>query len=280
MKKILFIALIFLNINTAGAAIIHQTTFNCPGTITSSAMPSGADCSGWNNQNYGSGVCPQSQIIAAANNPLGGSNYGYRNYVANGTNGYGATPRGSCSGSDCYIRWYIRHQPGFWWKCSTPPCGDLGWDKLLYIGTVNVGFRGPDSLVLVNQSPRNDHIVNGAGWNTFNSTGAMQSNGIRLGDGNWHCLEVHMKYNGGGATGTGQLWVDGVMVLNDSNVDYGSMTTFGSFTLQDNQSEVAGASGCWYRDLDDVVVSTTYIGPIGGVTQYPPKAPTNLRITP
>lgn len=119
----------------------------------------------------------------------------------------------------------------------------------------------------------------------------------KLFDGNWHYIEQHAKLNTNSgstfnANGIYEVWIDGVRVYGRTNVVWSKngspisprsgfqYITFGGNNNNAWQSGGCSGSACeqWYA-IDDVVVSTQYIGP--GDTPPPveaPSAPTGLRV--
>lgn len=119
----------------------------------------------------------------------------------------------------------------------------------------------------------------------FNSLGM-------IGDGDWHALEFYLKNNSapGVADGEYTFWMDGEIQIEAKGLIYREAAS----TLPDdiwnfvhlggnayNPFLGAGVSGEQWYAIDDVVISTEYIGPgydISGVDVSAPAAPTGLRI--
>lgn len=97
-------------------------------------------------------------------------------------------------------------------------------------------------------------------------------------DGDWHFIEMHFKMNTNtGATfnadGVYQVWIDGEVVINRSNIVWSKNTSdtsprrgFRYVTVGGNNNNAWQTSGCsgtaceqWYA-VDNVVISTTSIG--------------------
>lgn len=88
-------------------------------------------------------------------------------------------------------------------------------------------------------------------------------------DGQWHCFEVRMKYNSNNQRdGAYQVWIDGTLWIDASNVKnrHNSNPFFSHFNLGDYSAQPTTDWSIYY---DDVVVSTSYIGP-KGTTSSPP----------
>lgn len=71
----------------------------------------------------------------------------------------------------------------------------------------------------------------------------------------WHCFEVYIDHDG--AAGTANLWIDGVLVSENTNEDTGAKTTF--FLQIGAEYDSSGVTGAIY--YDDLVIDTSrYIG--------------------
>ncbi|MCJ7817027.1 MAG: hypothetical protein MUP55_04180, partial [Candidatus Aenigmarchaeota archaeon] len=71
-----------------------------------------------------------------------------------------------------------------------------------------------------------------------------------------------MKMNSGGANGIVEYWLDGNLIGNASNIDYGG-GNFSWFMCIENAFTVKAGSPDRYIDWDDLAISTTgYIGPL------------------
>jgi hypothetical protein len=100
-------------------------------------------------------------------------------------------------------------------------------------------------------------------------------------DGVWHCMEMRVKFNSNGQRdGLIQQWMDGVEILRVTNVK----------NRHDNNSLYWGSinwfdythinTHTWYMDIDNVVISDEYIGPIGGSRGVPPGRPGEFKELP
>jgi len=103
------------------------------------------------------------------------------------------------------------------------------------------------------------------GWTQLMSHADLMTNM----DGNWHCWEFHIDLNNRLA----EFWSDGVQkaqITNWSGISSGTITRIQHFALGNTNSQ--GVSAHWqsdwgYVEVDDMVYSTTYVGPDG--TSYP-----------
>ncbi|MCJ7817138.1 MAG: hypothetical protein MUP55_04745, partial [Candidatus Aenigmarchaeota archaeon] len=114
----------------------------------------------------------------------------------------------------------------------------------------------------------------GTGWDEIMVNGPLVSgsqDGLlhRASDGQWHYFEYHFKTDTNRANGIWQLWIDGVLKVDRSDVDYiGSL--FGHVVVGSNHTPALNG-GCAYVDYDDITISTT--GPIGPVPTGPDTTP-------
>jgi hypothetical protein len=165
-----------------------------------------------------------------------------------------------------WVRFYMRYSSGFAWSPSGQPLytKDHYWNA----GGANFfifGIQGSNSWGL--------HSTNGS-TNYPSSRSWSTSQGGAVGDGQWHCYEYHGKQNG--ASGTIELWIDGVRHLLTTTADLGS-TPWSYFALGSNQSTVTGAGGSdYYTDYDDIAISTS--GRIGCLGSTVLPSPGNLRV--
>ncbi|MBI4681885.1 MAG: hypothetical protein HY757_02145 [Nitrospirae bacterium] len=142
-------------------------------------------------------------------------------------------------------------------------------------------------------------------WNSANTVsfvenhfGAINTNGSWATTQGWHCIEIHLKLASawGQDDGIYELWIDGIKQNAPTYTlpQYGYAggltkmptakigTGINYVTFSDNLDQKSGLPK-WSYWIDDVVISTSYIGPnyvIGGGSApdtMPPAAPTSLR---
>lgn len=114
-------------------------------------------------------------------------------------------------------------------------------------------------------------IYDGGPWVTV-----LDNNGLRqIWDGNWHCIEFQL----GLSNRTLNLWVDGVLIFSDMNRNWVA-TGYFDF-IQHFAIGNSGDGGTWQDswqaiEFDDLVISTTYVGPGAVVppSPDPPPSPT------
>jgi hypothetical protein len=246
----------------------------------------------------GATVCSSNgyqQISTAADHPGGTGGKGWRRWVCGATSGNtpstGSLTVNMTHTSELWIRFYMRWQPGFEWNSSAP--AGLFYQKVFYIRPMGgdgavMDLSHADNMTMTTQggggigsgtATVSANCSQRCGWNTMNPNGAMQANGVRLGDGSWHSIEVHVKDQSGSGTYDGEwdLWIDGVLKshVTGINYNYGVPSGIDSIQMMINQSTPSNPTPM-YNDIDDIEVSHTgYIGPLGPSTR--PNPPTGLR---
>ena len=108
-------------------------------------------------------------------------------------------------------------------------------------------------------------------------------------DGNWHNYEFRAKINSapGSADGMVEVWIDGVKVFSKNNVPWvlagGDMSRYWNIIDVLDNADLTAYSLADHvtqkKYLDDVVVSTSYVGPdyvIGATDSIAPAAPSGL----
>jgi hypothetical protein len=104
------------------------------------------------------------------------------------------------------------------------------------------------------------------GWDELMVNGADHGDGHKEADGEWHYMEIHVKYESslGVPDGEAEMWVDGNLIVSDSSVEFGSTSGALGFQAPNNQDS-PGVTSEMTLDHDDYALSTTgYIGPLGG----------------
>lgn len=95
--------------------------------------------------------------------------------------------------------------------------------------------------------------------------------------GTWICYEVMVKLNTPGTRdGRVAVWQDGTLIADWQNVRFRDVDTL---KIDEVQLENGGQSSSQQNDkwYDNLVIATSYIGPMASAPMYPPMAPTNLR---
>lgn len=222
----------------------------------------------------------RSTINSSGNYSGGGGGKGFRVATGDGDDVLGASPVFSLTTdqSEIWIRWYVRFPAGF------------AWQKLLYLKSIYITMSdGKQNVAFETLSSSLSLYVDG-GWHNNNRdsctcTGtdasfgwyAIQGASNPLGDGQWHCMEIHLKSNTsvGVANGVYQAWVDGVLRAHHDKVNFGTRS-FRGFNFQCNQNWPLN-NGCVFVDYDDFAFQITtpsgrdaannpMIGPLEGPT--------------
>ncbi len=142
----------------------------------------------------------------------------------------------------------------------------------------------------INYHPRNTTTYFGNG--NYGGTGKDFGDSGMIGDGNWHSWEFHVKANSavGIADGKFEAWLDGVLIVSVTDLTWSDPSSQVSPRNLWNYLQIGGnsfnawvpqsqAAEQWYA-IDDLVISTLYIGPnyiIGGGSPpdtMPPAPPT------
>jgi hypothetical protein len=102
------------------------------------------------------------------------------------------------------------------------------------------------------------------------------------GDGNWHSWELYVKLNNPAGVANGELkfWYDGILVSTKKNLNWITSGSITDTTSMWNSVSIGGNDFNPYSDnaeqwyaIDDLVISTTYIGPDGFSDKIPPDKP-------
>ena len=244
---ILFILLLFPAVGIA--ATLWSTTF---------------DCNEWEHTDSGDLSCDDlvvasdsrvgTKITTDANYSGGAGGRGMRQYLGDGNNMQtsGLVIDAFSASNTIWIRWYMRYESGFAWSNAG---GYPLYDKWLYLygsaGNLVPEFDGDE--VNVWSSYSGNHQSGLANWSTVNG-------GI-TGDGQWHLYELHIDSTS--TSGTVELWIDEVRVLNVTNYSFSSTGGYGYVVIGSNCNSPDNGLPPGYVDFDDVKISSTgYIGPI------------------
>lgn len=278
MKKIMLsiaIVLIWIGVANATITLPWSTTFHCAEWVCCSTV----NCDGfYKHGDWHSSGGHYEQITTAANYSGGGGGRGQRHWVGDGQsdNSGGLRVDFDKGYPEIWFRFYVRFQSGLTWAAP------LGFLKIAYVNVATSYYdecdwpRGwDDSGICLNGR---DHLGGvGTGWDTIMANGAIV-NGHHTSDGQWHCFEYHLKVDTNGSNGIWQLWIDGVLKVNETNMDYGG-SNFTRILFGSNHTAMANG-GDRYIDYDDIAISNTgYIGSVSPPSP-PPSPPTNLTIIP
>lgn len=256
--------LFFLGLSTSTAAMASvslpfSTSFDSSGCAEGLNLYNGASsCSGLSNGgNKATKVCTYDSVLhTSANNPLG-SGRGVSHCVDAGKNYQGGTFSVSFpKQTDLWVRAYIRFPSGFTWS-------NLQEYKLFWISDGNnyVGSQGSERIFSLYAGNTMRF------WNQYNTDGNEVVVGTTghgwniLGDGNWHYIEAHVKYNSG-SNGHEDGWLDGVQVINK---DLNMTNSSGGWASVEFMTNADSPAGSYEVQMDDVAISNTgYIGPLSG----------------
>lgn len=247
--------LVSVSIFTAASAMAtvtlpFSTSFDSSGCSEGLNLYNNASgCSGLSNGGNRNPVnCTYDSVVrATANNPIG-TGRGVAHCVDPGKNYQGGTFTVNFPmQTEFWVRFYIKYQSGFSWS-------SMDEHKLLWMdggptGKCNIFSLSGDRMRFWNQLTSPYEVVYGSsgyGWD-------------RLSDGNWHYLEVHLKY---GTNGHEDAWFDGVKVVNQ---DLNTTNSYGGWSHIEFMTNAAYPGGTYEVDIDDIAISNTgYIGPLGG----------------
>lgn len=240
------------------------------------------------------------EVLVAAQNPASSGSYGLRYPVGYRKND---SPSGISFTLDqryteLWIRWYMRFADGYRWYCGNdaaittpndpPVCrtqmkliyfdmdrGTSGawqaklhnWNNLGYLTYADGSNRGTED--------GGDEWVSW-GWDDLNATGddvvyTWNNSDHKLGDGQWHCFEIHFKYETSAGAGDGvfEFWIDDVKRYGSTSVEYGATDGILDVEFPANEDTPYNTPSNSFVDFDDIAFSATgYIGPIDATQTY------------
>lgn len=226
-----------------------------------------ADWGGWTTT---AGSC--AQINTAANFGSGAGGRGYRHWRGddhqNDDDGalymdFKSLAAGAGRQTEWWHRFVMRYQSGFAWSGSNPQYAkDVYWTPG-DTGQGEFGIQGTGWSL---------HSYGGGGTNITTTKTWAGLMGSATGDGLWHCIEFHAKQNTttGPANGTGEVWVDDVLVAQNTAWDWdtsGSSADWDWWLVGENQHLPSNGGADKYTDYDDYAVSLT--SRIGGCSGFP-----------
>lgn len=237
--------------------------FDYPLECSQRGQAGGTDCGiydtggfsfNWGAQGYAGRY---TEVVSAASRTPGGK--GLRQWVGDGQNVGTAAVRYDfdATSPEIWIRYYIRYQSGFAWSGGNP-----GYEKNLYLNTAGALDVLPQAV----GSNWQVTMQGGAGdTRSATPTTSWQDVFGTTSDGNFHAVEFHLKMDTDSTDGIVQLWLDGTLVIDDSDVDFsgGSASIRSGFTwfeFMANQNAPANSGGIGdpaYVDVDDMVIYTT-----------------------
>jgi len=222
--------------------------------------------------------------------------------------------------SELYLRFYIKFQPG--WKWMTGGSGspqqkfarimhnwggnnflnfEGGQNHPIWFGDLvkwnngnadlayRTSYRYENTYYPSKATPPhsgNDNIYFGTG--NYGGTGTDFGDPGMLGDGDWHCLEFYVKMNSapGVPDGVHKAWLDGNLIFETTDLAWADNGATGALWNQvmigGNNYNYYDGGEQWYA-IDDVVISTTYVGPdyvVGSQPDsLPPASPRHTKVS-
>lgn len=266
--RTLLIFFLLVGVSHAELGVIVDTTFDwgtwdqTQGAFTHENIQIGACGYGW------------SEISSNGNFTGGGGGYGYRLSTGDGSSKQGCVlivyfPQYE---NELWIRYYWRYPPGFAWES---PGGrepdECQWDKYLYL-------RGTH-LAVIGEEFQRVNLARPDGGREYGITnrGFRWRNGGNTGDGQFHKMEVYVKNNTAGvANGIVRCWIDDVLVLESTTVDWkdssGNPSPGWDKVFIPSNKGLVKNGGRAFIDYDDLKISS-----IAG-DRNPPSPPGGLTI--
>lgn len=176
-----------------------------------------------------------------------------------------------------YFRMYIKFEDGFYWKAGS---GNI-W-KLFYLET-GLGDIMPAlycwELHSCSSNYSAEFLAKEQGspgpWDGDHVHGNTNGGNIRLESDRWYCFEWAYSHSSGKYF---KVWIDGVLRLNydESTSSHGTTPSWNGLPL--NMIHLGGLMnyGSYQTQsmyVDDIIISNSYIGPIGG---QPPTTTTSI----
>jgi len=159
-----------------------------------------------------------------------------------------------------FMRYYIKIPTGF----------SSSQDYKLWRFNTNSGVAGKNEIYM-DYYGGTWAIYDGGPWQNLISS--SQYNGL-LHDGNWHCVEFEF----GLATNTLRFWIDDILRYENTNRTWtatGNLSGMQHFNIGNTYDHTGKWQSGWLAmEVDDFVLSTTYVGPVsGGVNPAPLPTP-------
>ena len=227
----------------------------CPFVGTQAANPNGLDTMGYG-EFIGTGTNENSGSLQICLPPAPHFWFRWYQYYCTATSGPGSnnggcafTGTGSTVPSSSGITWSNYHYEKiiyFWTANDTEPSGifemsgDDTTDDIIYMDYDNYS----------NEVSSNGQVHNGStgifSWNAVNAAP------LEMADGNWHEYQIYVKSTGNNNTGTATMWMDGTVILNYTNINFGTAGggSFNCFGFNTNQDTIATGGWTFVTDLD------------------------------
>lgn len=193
--------------------------------------------------------------------------------------------------TEIYHRWYMKMPPSSRFNIDTSYCGgvklwryytrEYGYGPT-YGGEIYLNFHGWQNL-----SESNLTLLTSTGQ--YGSQIWPLKSVSEFNDDNWHSHEIRIKLNSNGnSDGIIEYWFDGNLEKTYKNINFGFDS---AQPIAIHSFGVGLGNACWMSPtewlqtewsaigFDNVVVSTSYIGPIERLPDTtPPAAPRNLKV--
>lgn len=250
-----FFIIFSFSICQAEISFPFTTTFDCDYVQQNDTIT--CDGIGWGGHWYFDQY--RSQITSDANNPAGHGGKGFRTWDGDGS-GVDTGPIAVVFPSpqkELWIRWYQRHQSGYGWKSNSQGTVPLQ-DKHVYLMTAASGKSA------IAEYHYNEYVIIAQGTSNYyqvvtpDDTGWTDVMGGYKSDGEFHCFEIHVKMDTDQTDGVGQVWIDGVLKVSVTNVDWSNgnvdaQSGWTYFKLGENQDSALNGT-VMYVDHDDLAV--------------------------
>ncbi len=261
MRYLLLILLLLPSLSWGAVSLPWSTTYacadwegptfdtGCDGLVRRGAWACSADDPGKNEQ-----------ITASANYSGGDGGKGQRHWEAGHNNISGGTDLSFTSGqNELWMRWYMRFETDYTYASAIQnkvlffEVGSFADIIFEFYGSDKIGFETQGAGYVPTQHYATD---NGYGWTTIM--------GGSTGDNVWHYYEAHLKMDTNQADGILQIWVDGVLTLDVSNADLGTVPNGFTYVGIGENIQDLPTDKCYICDYDDIAINNTgYIGPLG-----------------
>lgn len=223
------------------------------------------------------------EAVSVSNNSNGDGGLGLRMWISDGQNNNSEDPNiiFDSAHPELWIRWYMRYEEGFRWSGGNPR-----YHKLLYIYSQN----GPGGFNWIPEPDSGDFQIwtNGGSIPVTSPSVSWKDVFGDTSDGLFHMFEVHIKNDTDGTDGIARMWIDGQLILDETNVNYtnGGGQGMRRIDISVNQNDPNNGRAM-YVDFDDIEIWNTtppstdgfgnpWIGPLNdflGAGAYKPKTP-------
>lgn len=168
--------------------------------------------------------------------------------------------------NEIWVRMYKRYAAGYTWLDNAPEEEKVLWfdngggvsaQPIIFGGNKDdcwsSGTNTTDALHFWMQGNSTNEVVCSS-----SNTGWKATQGGNTGDGQWHVYEVHIKKDTNGSNGVLQVWVDGVLKMNRSNINTGLAANWPRNRLHFQVNiQWGGNASCKPIDIDNIAVYTS-----------------------